>query len=76
MTERQRLNNRRASTSFNFEAHGMQHTATYSKFPDGRLSCGRCAVKKRTATILISTNVEKAQPEAPMTSASQQIGDT
>ena len=38
MTGRQRLQNRRASVSFDFEAHGMRHTATYSKFPDGRLA--------------------------------------
>jgi hypothetical protein len=35
---RQRLANRRASVSFDFEAYGMRHTATYSKFPDGRLA--------------------------------------
>jgi len=38
MTARRRLDNRRASVSFNFEAHGMRHTATYSKFPNGRLA--------------------------------------
>jgi hypothetical protein len=35
MTERQRLPNRRASISFEFEASGLRYTATVSRFPGG-----------------------------------------
>jgi hypothetical protein len=37
MTARERLPNRRASTSFSFECNGLRYTATASRFPDGRL---------------------------------------
>jgi hypothetical protein len=38
MTARQRLDNRRASESFNFEAGGLKYAATFSRYPDGRLA--------------------------------------
>lgn len=38
MTERQRLPNRRASTTFPFRWRGMAFKATFARFPDGRLS--------------------------------------
>jgi hypothetical protein len=34
---RQRLANRRASTSFTFELDGLRFTATVSRFPDGSI---------------------------------------
>jgi hypothetical protein len=38
MTERIRLPNRRASTSFDFASQGLRFTATVSLFGDGRLA--------------------------------------
>ncbi len=35
---RQRLDNRRTSTTFNFECNGLAYSATVSYFPDGRLA--------------------------------------
>jgi hypothetical protein len=37
VTARQRLANRRASISFNFECNGLRYSCTASFFPDGRL---------------------------------------
>jgi hypothetical protein len=37
MTARQRLPNRRHSTTFSFEVAGLRYTATISYFDDGRL---------------------------------------
>jgi hypothetical protein len=37
MTERARLQNRRASETFDFESQGLRFTATFSRFDDGRL---------------------------------------
>jgi hypothetical protein len=37
MTSRARLPNRRASTSFELEIAGLRYTATFSRFPDGRV---------------------------------------
>jgi hypothetical protein len=37
MPSRQRLSNRRPSTTFDFEAGGLRYTATVSRFADGRL---------------------------------------
>jgi ribonucleoside-diphosphate reductase alpha chain len=34
---RERLPNRRASESFSFEVAGLRDTATFSRFPDGRI---------------------------------------
>jgi hypothetical protein len=36
--QRERLPNRRASTSFNFEVDGLRYTAMYPRFDDGRLA--------------------------------------
>jgi hypothetical protein len=38
MSERERLQNRRTHTVFDFEAMGMKFTASASRYPDGRLS--------------------------------------
>ena len=38
MSERERLLNRRASTTFDLEAAGLKYTCTFSRFPDGRIS--------------------------------------
>ena len=38
MTDRERLPNRRASTSFSFEVGGLHYTATISRFADGRVA--------------------------------------
>jgi hypothetical protein len=38
MSERQRLNNRRAHTLFDFEAMGMHFTGSVSRYSDGRIS--------------------------------------
>jgi hypothetical protein len=38
MTIRQRLPNRRASENFSFAWRGMAFTATFSRFPDGRVA--------------------------------------
>jgi ribonucleoside-diphosphate reductase alpha chain len=38
MTVRERLPNRRASTTFNFEVVGLHYTASFSCFPDGRVA--------------------------------------
>jgi ribonucleoside-diphosphate reductase alpha chain len=38
MTARERLPNRRASISFEFEVAGLRYTATVSRFPDGRVA--------------------------------------
>jgi hypothetical protein len=38
MTARQRLPNRRASQTFDFESQGLQFTASFSRFPDGSVS--------------------------------------
>jgi hypothetical protein len=35
---RQRLANRRYSESFNLEISGLRYTATFSRYPDGRIS--------------------------------------
>ena len=35
---RQRLPNRRASETFAFEVAGLRYTATFSRYPDGRIS--------------------------------------
>ena len=40
MTTRQRLPNRRASTTFEFEIAGLRYTSTFSRFPDGRIQHG------------------------------------
>jgi hypothetical protein len=37
MTARERLPNKRASISFNFEVGGLRYTATVSRFSDGRI---------------------------------------
>jgi hypothetical protein len=37
MSERQRLPNRRASTTFDLEVAGLRYTATVSRFADGRI---------------------------------------
>jgi hypothetical protein len=37
MTERQRLQNRRANESFALECAGLKYTATISRFADGRI---------------------------------------
>jgi hypothetical protein len=38
MTSRERLANRRASTSFDIEVAGLRYTATVSHFADGRIA--------------------------------------
>ena len=38
MSERQRLPNRRASTTFQFELHGLRYTTSFSCFADGRVA--------------------------------------
>jgi hypothetical protein len=38
MSERRRLNNRRVSSNFDFEVGGLRYTATFSRYPDGRIS--------------------------------------
>jgi hypothetical protein len=38
MTERERLPNRRTSTSFGLECNGLRYTATISRFPNGDLA--------------------------------------
>ena len=38
MTARMRLPNRRASTHFEVELHGLRFIATFSRFPDGRVA--------------------------------------
>ena len=38
MSTRSKLNNRRASLSFNFECKALRYHATVSFFPDGRLA--------------------------------------
>jgi hypothetical protein len=38
MTERLRLPDRRACTSFDYESQGLLHTASYSCFPDGSIA--------------------------------------
>ena len=38
MSERLRLKNRRASTSFSFECNGLKYLATISRYQDGRLA--------------------------------------
>ena len=38
MTARARMPNRRASTTFEFEVGGLRYTATFSRYPDGRIS--------------------------------------
>jgi hypothetical protein len=35
---RQRLSDRRASTTFGFECNGLRYTATISRFADGRIA--------------------------------------
>ena len=37
MTARERLPNRRASETFEFECNGLHYTATFSRFADGRI---------------------------------------
>jgi hypothetical protein len=37
VTNRERLPNRRASTSFDFAIAGLNYTATVSRYPDGRI---------------------------------------
>jgi hypothetical protein len=38
MTSRQRLPNRRLNETFEVEVAGLKYTATFSRFPDGRVS--------------------------------------
>jgi ribonucleoside-diphosphate reductase alpha chain len=38
MSERQRLDNRRASETFEIEVAGRKYRVSYSRFPDGRLA--------------------------------------
>jgi hypothetical protein len=38
MSQRQRLANRRYSESFDLEVGGLRYTATFSRYPDGRIS--------------------------------------
>jgi hypothetical protein len=38
MTARRRLNNRRPSTTFEFEVAGLNYTCTYSRFADGNVA--------------------------------------
>jgi hypothetical protein len=37
MTARRRLSDRRASETFSFTVAGLNYTATFSRFPDGRI---------------------------------------
>jgi hypothetical protein len=71
---RQRLPNRRASTSFEFEVAGLRYTATVSYFADGRIaetflqnhkSNSAADVNARDAAIAFSFAVQHgADPEA------------
>jgi hypothetical protein len=38
MSEREKLPNRRSSTTFGFELHGLRFTASFSCFADGRVA--------------------------------------
>jgi hypothetical protein len=38
LTQRNRLSNRRASTTFGFECNGLGYCATFSRFPNGDLA--------------------------------------
>ena len=38
MSERQRLPNRRRTTTFDFELHGLKFTASFSRFADARIA--------------------------------------
>ena len=38
LTQRNRLSNRRASTTFSFDCNGLGYCATFSRFPNGDLS--------------------------------------
>jgi hypothetical protein len=74
VTERERLPNRRASISFDFEVVGLRYTATVSRFPDGRIgelflsnhkSNSGADVAARDAAIAFSLAVQHgADPEA------------
>jgi hypothetical protein len=74
MTGRARLANRRASINFNFEVGGLVYTASYSRFPDGRIgelflanhkSNSQADTNARDAAITFSIAIQHgADPEA------------
>jgi hypothetical protein len=71
---RQRLGNRRYSQSFSFEVSGLHFTATFSRFPDGRIgelflnnhkSNSAADTNARDSAIVLSFAVQHgADPEA------------
>jgi hypothetical protein len=58
MTARRRLPDRRASTSFSFEADGLSYTATFSRFEDGRI--GELFLSNHKSNSAADTNARDA----------------
>jgi hypothetical protein len=58
MTARERFPNRRASVSFTFEVNGLVYSATFSRFPDGRL--GELFLNNHKSNSAADTNARDA----------------
>jgi hypothetical protein len=58
MSERHRLDNRRACTTFDFESQGMKFTASYSCFSDGSIS--EIFIRNHKATSMAGINASDA----------------
>ena len=58
MSERRRLENRRPSENFTFECAGLTYTATFSRFPDGRI--GELFLSNHKSNSAADTNARDA----------------
>jgi hypothetical protein len=58
VTDRERLPNRRASTTFDFEVAGLHYTATVSRFSEGRI--GELFLNNHKSNSAADTNARDA----------------
>jgi hypothetical protein len=86
MSARERLQNRRASQTFDFEVGGLKYTATFSRFADGRIaelflgnhkSNSAADVNARDASIVFSVAVQSGtDPEVIRNALTRNIDGT
>src|SRR5215813_5004615 len=58
MSNRQRLNNRRSNTTFDFEIKGLRYTATVGYYPNGRI--GELFLQNHKSSSTADTNARDA----------------
>jgi len=58
MSDRQRLNNRRSNTTFDFEITGLRYTATVGYYPNGRI--GELFIGNHKSNSTADTNARDA----------------